>query len=54
MTDSTAEGQVPERDIMGGAEPDEQHTDVMGGQRPGGDEMDRPQAREERADGAQA
>ncbi|HEY5360800.1 MAG TPA: hypothetical protein VIJ82_24480 [Streptosporangiaceae bacterium] len=48
MTDSQQGGQEPE--LMGGPEPDEERTDVMGGADPGGDVMSAPEPGEEHHD----
>jgi hypothetical protein len=50
MTDTPPSGQEP--DLMGGPEPDEEHTDVLGGTQPGGDVMPDPDNLRCRHDGA--
>jgi len=51
MTGNPAAGHEPGGDVMGGPEPDEQRTDVMGGREPGGDVMSGQEAGQQQAGG---
>jgi hypothetical protein len=47
---SDEEAAVTDRDVMGGPEPDEQRTDLLGGAEPTGDVMGSPEPDEQRTD----